>query len=59
MDVEGSKNEKLKDLDYTTKGQENIVHAHLTLQRDWPKGKYKCEVTVNGKVEKSVEYTVE
>ena len=59
VDVEGSKNEKLKDLDYTTKGEENIVHAHLTLQRDWPKGKYKCEVTVNGKVEKSVEYTVE
>jgi len=52
-------NEKVKDLDYTTKGEENIVHAHLTKPSDWPKGKYKCSVTVDGKADRSVEYTVE
>jgi hypothetical protein len=59
VDAEGSKNEKVKDLDYTTKAEENIVHGHLTLPRDWPKGKYKCEVSVNGTIEKTVEYKVE
>ena len=52
------KNEKIKDLDYTTKGAENIVHAHLTAPADWPKGKSKCVATING-ADQSVEYTVE
>jgi hypothetical protein len=58
VDTERSKNEKIKDLDYTTKGPENVVHAHLTAPEDWPKGKYKCVATING-ADKSVEYTVE
>jgi hypothetical protein len=59
IDAGDSKNEKIKELDYTTKGEENIVHAHLSLPRDWPKGKYKCELAVNGASDRSVEYTVE
>jgi hypothetical protein len=58
VDVDGSKNEKLKDLDYITKGEENIVHAGLTKADDWAKGKYKCVATING-AEKTTEYTVE
>ena len=59
VDAGDSKNEKIKDLDYTTKGEENIIHSHLSLPRDWPKGKYKCALTVNGVSDRSVEYTVE
>ncbi len=59
VDAEGTKDEKIKDIDYTTQGAENIVHGHLTLPRDWPKGKYKCEVSVNGNVEKTINYVVD
>jgi hypothetical protein len=59
VDTEGGKNEKIKDLDYTTKALENIVHGRLTVQKDWPKGKYRCDVAINGKSDKSVEYSVE
>ena len=59
VDAGDSKNEKIKDLDYVTKGEENIIHAHISLPRDWPKGKYKCALTVDGKSDRSVEYTVE
>ena len=58
VEVGERKNEKLKELDYTTKGAENVVHAHLTRPDDWAKGKYKCVATING-ADKSVEYTVE
>lgn len=59
VEAEGAKNEQIKDIDYTTKALENVVHGHLTLPRDWPKGKYRVDVYVNGKVDKSVQYTVE
>jgi hypothetical protein len=59
VDAEGAKNEKIKDIDYTTKALENVVHGHLTLPRDWPKGKYKVEVYVNGSLDRTAEYNVE
>ena len=58
VEVGDTKNEKLKDLDYVTKGAENVVHAHLTKPDDWAKGKYKCVANING-TEKTVEYSVE
>ena len=58
VDAGGSKNEKIKDIDYTTRGLENIVHGHLTLPQDWPSGKYKVEVLVNGNLEKTALYSV-
>ena len=59
VDAEGSKNQKIKDIDYTTRPLENIVHGHLTLPQDWPQGKYKVQVYVNGDVDRTVNYTVE
>lgn len=59
VDAEGTKNEKIKEIDYTTGALENVVHGHLTLPRDWPKGRYKCEVYINDSLDKTVEYTVE
>jgi len=58
VDAGGSKNEKIKDIDYTTRALENIVHGHLTLPQDWPSGKYRVEVFVNGNLEKTARYSV-
>jgi len=58
VDAQGTKNEKIKEIDYTTGANDKTVHGHLTVQRDWPKGKFKCEVYVDGALDKTVEYYV-
>lgn len=58
VDADGTKNQKIKDIDYTTKALENVVHGHLTLPQDWPKGSYKVDVYVNGNLDKSLHYSV-
>jgi hypothetical protein len=58
VDADGATNQKIKDIDYTTKTLENIVHGHLTLPQDWPQGKYKVQVYVNGDLDRTVNYTV-
>ena len=63
IDAEGDnnekvQNEKIEDVDYTTKPDDRIIHGHLTVPDDWPPGKYKVEVYVNGNLEQSVEYKV-
>ncbi|MCM3905391.1 MAG: hypothetical protein ND866_27155 [Pyrinomonadaceae bacterium] len=58
VDAGGSKDEKIRDIDYTTRALENIVHGHLTLPRDWPSGKYKVDVFVNGNLEKTARFSV-
>ena len=59
VDAEGTKNQKIKDIDYTTRTLENVIHGHLTLPQDWPQGKYKVQVYVNGNLDKTLPYTVE
>jgi hypothetical protein len=59
VDADGAKNEKIKDINYTTKSFENVVHGHLTLPQDWPKGKYKVEVYVNGELDRAINYGVQ
>lgn len=59
VEAEGRSNEKIRDIDYTTRTLENVVHGHLIAPRDWPVGKYKVEVHVNGNLEETVSYTVE
>jgi hypothetical protein len=58
VDADGSQNQKIKDIDYTTRTLENVVHGHLTLPQDWPQGKYKVQVYVNGDLDRTVNYTV-
>ena len=58
-DVSGSRDEEIKTIDYSTKSFENKVHGHLTLPRDWPAGKYRVEVWINGSLDKTIDYTVE
>ncbi|HEY0004965.1 MAG TPA: hypothetical protein VGB17_09165 [Pyrinomonadaceae bacterium] len=60
VDVAGEpKNSKIKDIEYSTGALENKITAHLTLPKEWPKGSYRVETTVNGTPDKSIEYTVE
>jgi hypothetical protein len=59
VDADGSQNQKIKDIDYTTRALENVVHGHLTLPQDWPKGKYKVQVYINGDLDRTAAYTVE
>lgn len=59
VDADGSKNQKIKEIDYTTRPLENVVHGHLTLPQNWPSGKYKCQVFVNGDLDKTINYVVE
>lgn len=59
VDVEGSKNEEIKTIDYATNSFENKVHAHLTLPKDWPTGKYRVEVFINGDLDKTIDYSIE
>jgi len=59
VDAEGTKNEKLKDLDYTTDSDVKVVHGNLSSTKDWPSGKYKVEARINGNLEKTVAYTIE
>ncbi len=59
VDADGTQNKKIKDIDYTTRTLENIIHGHLSLPQDWPRGKYKVQVYVNGDLDKTVNYTVD
>jgi hypothetical protein len=59
VDAEGTKNQKIKEIDYTTKALENVVHGHLSLPQDWPTGKYKVQIFINGDLDKTVNYEVE
>jgi hypothetical protein len=58
VDADGDQNRKVKDIEYRTRALENVVHGHLTLPQDWPVGKYKVQVYVNGDLDKTAFYTV-
>ncbi len=58
VESESARNEKIEDFEYTTRPEDRVVHGHLTMPQDWPPGKYRVEVFVNGHLEESVEYSV-
>ena len=59
VDAGDSKNEKLKEIDYTTESNVKTVHGNLSRMNDWPSGKYKVEVQINGNTEKTATFTVD
>ena len=59
VDVAELGNSEIRSIDYTTRPFENKIHAHLTLQRDWPKGSYRVDVYINGNLDKQVNFMVE
>jgi hypothetical protein len=58
VQIEGSSNEEIKTIDYTTKPAEDKVQGNLTLPRDWPVGTYKVDIYVNGVFAKTINYRV-
>lgn len=59
VDVQDTQNKKIQEINYSTKALENVIHGHLTYPQDWPTGKYKVEVYVNGDLDRTVFYTVQ
>lgn len=59
IDVSGQPDGEFKAIDYTTNSFENVVHAHLTRQTDWPKGAYEVDVYINGALDKNIKFTIE
>lgn len=53
------KNQELKSADYTTGPDDTGAHGHLTWSQNWPTGDYRCEVFINGVLDKTVSYRVE
>lgn len=58
VEIEGSRNEEIKTVDYSTKPLEDKVQGNLTLPRDWPTGTYKVDIYINGTFAKTVNYRV-
>lgn len=59
VDADDTKNQKIKEIDYTTRALENVVHGHLTVPQDWPTGKYKVQIYINGDLDKTISYSVQ
>jgi hypothetical protein len=59
VDAGSHRNEKLDSQTYTLKNGEDRVHFTLTNQDNWPKGKYKVEVMLNGKLSRQVDFRVQ
>ena len=59
VESQGAKDEKLEETDYTIKPGEEVVHGQITLPNDWPPGKYKVDVSLDGNLEQTVQFTVE
>lgn len=55
----GGRSENIKTIDYTTRSFEKLVRGHLTLPKDWPAGKYRVEVSIDGSLDKTIDYTIE
>lgn len=58
-DVEGTTNKELKTLEYTTKSSEKKIPGYLTWSQDWQKGRYRVEVYIDGRLDRTVYYDVE
>lgn len=50
--------ESIINVDYSTKALENVVYGHMTLPRDWPVGKYKVQVYVESKLDRTLFFSV-
>jgi hypothetical protein len=59
VEVEGADSGEFMTVDYVTKPIENRVDGHVKLPRDWPKGKYRVEVSINGGSARTADYTIE
>ena len=58
-DADGATNKQLKTVEYTTKAFEQKIPGYLTWSTDWPKGRYRVEVYIDGHLDRTVYYEVE
>ena len=58
-EVEGARNKELKTLEYTTKTFDKKIPGYLRWSQDWPKGRYKVEVYINGNLDRTIYYDVQ
>jgi hypothetical protein len=59
VDTEGAKDEELDSLEYSTKLYGERVDGHLTWPRDWPRGRYRVDVYIDGALDKTTNYKIE
>ena len=59
VDVQDSKNEEIKTIDYTTNSFEKKIQGHLKLPKDWPTGKYRVEIYIDDGLDQTIDYTIE
>lgn len=58
-EVEGATNKELKALEYTTKAFDKKIPGYLTWSQDWPKGRYRVAVYINGNLDRTIYYEVQ
>ena len=58
VDAGELKDQKIRDLAYTTTANRKSFDFHLTNPQDWPTGDYKVDVYLNGQFVRSVEYQI-
>lgn len=57
-EVEGATNKELKTLEYTTKASDKKIPGYLTWSKDWPTGRYRVAVYINGNLDRTIYYEV-
>ena len=58
-EVEGATNKELKTLEYTTKAFDKKIPGYLRWSQDWPKGRYRVAVYINGNLDRTIFYEVQ
>ena len=58
-EVEGATNKELKTLEYTTKAFDKKIPGYLRWSQDWPKGRYRVAVFINGNLDRTIYYEVQ
>lgn len=58
-EVEGTSNKELKTLEYTTKAFDKKIPGYLRWSQDWPKGRYRVAVYINGNLDRTIYYDVQ
>ena len=58
-EVEGATNKELKTLEYTTKAFDRKIPGYLRWSQDWPKGRYRVAVYINGNLDRTIYYEVQ
>jgi serine/threonine-protein kinase len=59
VDAGDVQNYEVIDRDFVTEGAEDVIHFTAQLPNNWPVGKYKVDIYLNDKLDRTIEFTVE